>query len=67
MLKYVGDGYLPGVPARDLSDEEVKRHGEKRLLSSGLYKNLRVYKRPEVAEEVIYGTRDQEPTPDTVE
>jgi hypothetical protein len=29
---------LPDVPARDLTDEEVKRHGgEKALLASGLY------------------------------
>ena len=37
MLKYVGNGWIHGVPARDLSDEEVKRYGKKRLLDSGLY------------------------------
>lgn len=38
-LKYVGNGkFLPGVPARDLSDNEVEEFGgEKRLLESGLY------------------------------
>lgn len=38
MLKYVGDGsWLPGVPARDLTDEEVKEFGEEQLLATGLY------------------------------
>lgn len=33
MLRYVGDGsWLPGVPARDLSDEEVKEYGGKDFL-----------------------------------
>ncbi len=27
MLKYIGQGFLPGVPARDLSDAEVEQHG----------------------------------------
>ena len=40
MLKYVGKGnYLIGVPARDLSDEEVEKLGldKKVLIKSGLY------------------------------
>lgn len=39
MLIYVGGkvGWLSGVPARDLSDEEVARYGRERLLASGLY------------------------------
>lgn len=37
-LKYVGDGFIPGIPARDLTDEEVKQYGgEKKLLATGLY------------------------------
>lgn len=37
-LNYVGGGFLPGVPARDLTDEEVEEHGgERALLKSGLY------------------------------
>ena len=36
--RYVGTGqFIPGVPARDLSDEEVERFGEALLLASGLY------------------------------
>ncbi len=26
MLKYLGGGYIPGVPARDLTDDEEKEH-----------------------------------------
>ena len=37
MLKYIGNGWIHGVPARDLTDEEAKKHGKKRLLASGLY------------------------------
>ena len=37
MFRYVGNGFIPGIPARDLTDEEVSRYGSKRLLDSGLY------------------------------
>lgn len=42
MLIYVGHkrGWLPGVPARNLSDEEAETHGRKRLIDSGLYIEL---------------------------
>jgi hypothetical protein len=37
-LKYIGDGTaLVGVPARDLTAEEVAEHGRTRLLSTRLY------------------------------
>ena len=37
-MKYVGEGkFIPGVPARDLSEEEVERFGAKLLADSGLY------------------------------
>lgn len=36
-LKYVGKAFLPGVPARDLSEAEVKKFGREDLLASGLY------------------------------
>ncbi len=39
MFKYIGNGaFLPGVPARDLSDKEAKEMGEKKLLAAKLYK-----------------------------
>jgi len=38
MLKYIGKGFIPGIPARDLSAAGVKKHGGvKFLLSTGLY------------------------------
>jgi len=37
-MKYSGNGaFLPGIPARDLTDEEVEQYGLKVLLKSGLY------------------------------
>jgi len=43
MLKYIGKNEaLAGVPARDLTDEEVEAYGgEKMLLASGLYEKER--------------------------
>ena len=38
MLIYVGKSYLHGVPARNLTDEEVEQYGKSWLLSTGLYK-----------------------------
>ena len=38
MLIYKGTGFIVGIPARDLTDEEVKEFGgEKKLLATGLY------------------------------
>ena len=39
MLKYVGDGsWLPGIPARDLTGEEVEKYGgAKFLMGTRLY------------------------------
>ena len=38
MLKYIGNGFIPGIPARDLSKDEVKKYGGvKFLLSTGLF------------------------------
>lgn len=41
MLKYLHNGFLRGIPARNLTDEEVKQYGKKRLLDSGLYEEKR--------------------------
>lgn len=38
-LLYIGDGsYIPGVPARNLTAEEVATHDKASLLATGLYK-----------------------------
>lgn len=37
-LIYVGNAFMPGVPARDLAEHEVEEHGgAKKLLATGLY------------------------------
>jgi len=46
MLKYRGQGdFRAGIPARDLTDEEVEKFGGERfLLSTGLYEKQATYK-----------------------
>jgi len=37
-MKYIGKGsFIASVPARDLSEEEVKKFGKDMLIKSGLY------------------------------
>jgi len=49
-MKWNGNGFYVGVPARDLSAEEVERYGKAFLLALGLYEEVeqpkpkRVYK-----------------------
>ncbi len=40
MYKYNGKGFIKGIPARDLTDEEAKQYNEKKLIASGLYKKI---------------------------
>jgi len=41
-MKYIGGSWKRGVPARDLSAEEVKKHGGVKVLErTGLYKVVR--------------------------
>lgn len=56
-LKYMGGGFLPGVPARDLTDDEVKQYDEKALLNSGLYKKAKSVKGP--PEDKAAGKREE--------
>lgn len=51
MLKYKGGGFIAGVPARNLTDEEVKTYGKKRLLDSGLYEETRERKPRKINDE----------------
>ena len=37
MLIYKGGGFIAGIPARNLTDEEVEKYDEKELIKSGLY------------------------------
>lgn len=43
MLRYIGNGTsMLGIPARDLSDQEVERFGgERMLLSTGLFTRVK--------------------------
>lgn len=36
-LIYIGNAAIPGIPARDLTADEVEQHGKQLLLDSGLY------------------------------
>ncbi len=52
MLKYIGNGFLPGIPARDLNDDEVKKlGGVKFLLNTGLYAKPRKKKEVKIVVE----------------
>jgi hypothetical protein len=45
MLKYIGNGsFIPGVPARNLSDEEASWFGVSKLLETGLYVEEKISK-----------------------
>ena len=54
MLKYNGKGFYPGIPARDLTDEEVKKYGGVKFLTElGIYEKPRQKKleKEEIIEE----------------
>jgi len=62
MLKYVGRGaFLIGVPARDLTDEEIEQLGldKKALIKSGLYKEDKPNTETRKTETRKYGIRDK--------
>ena len=44
-MKYIGNGFLRGIPARDLTAAEVKKFGKERLLQSGLYAEVKAKKK----------------------
>lgn len=55
MLKYIGVSFIAGIPARDLSDDEVEKYGGKEyLLSTGLFEEPKKSskRKPKVKEEV---------------
>jgi len=56
IIKYVGKnvGFIPGVPARDMSNDEARDYDISALLRSGLYKlerPKRTYIKQEAAQE----------------
>lgn len=55
-LKFIGDnGYIHGIPARDLSDEEVETYGEEMLLASGMYEAIEEKDNDKNKDEVNHG------------
>jgi hypothetical protein len=46
MLIYTGKGFWAGIPARDLTDEEVERIGEEKILLTGDYARPREIEKP---------------------
>ena len=45
-LKYIGNGAIPGIPARDLNNDEVALYGgQKKLLGTGLWQLYKATKR----------------------
>lgn len=50
-LKYIGRAWLPGVPARDLSEEEAEQYGIDYLINSGLYEKVGRPKEPDIEPE----------------
>ena len=62
-MKYIiGSGSLPGLPARDLTDDEVLKFGRLFLLRSGLYQDEKEKPVKKVIEkiekEINYDTRN---------
>ena len=52
MLKFIGKGFIPGIPARDLTDDEVKKYGGvKFLVGTGLFEKPK--KKKEIEVEII--------------
>ena len=50
IVKYVGTGFLPGVPARDMTNDEAREYNISRLLKSGLYQIQRPKRQPRKVE-----------------
>jgi len=50
MLRYLGGGFIVGVPARDLTNEEAEQHGVNNLILSGLYLLEEPARQPEMEE-----------------
>jgi len=40
VYKYIGNGFVPGIPARDLTEEEAEEVGVDLVEASKLYKHI---------------------------
>ena len=63
MLRYKGGGFIRGVPARDLKDDEVQVFGIHYLLRSGLYELVK----PEPEKEPDGNQEESAPAAETTE
>jgi len=43
-LRWLGQAWIGGIPARDLSAEEAERYGYEQLIESGLYEPIETIK-----------------------
>jgi len=41
MYRYLGNGFIHKIPARDLSEEEARKYGLRRIKQSNLYVHIR--------------------------
>ena len=60
-MRYIGNGFITGIPARNLTGLEVRKFGKERLLLSGLYAE----KQNTHNKELKNGKRNQSITSDT--
>lgn len=51
-MRYLGGGFIPKVPARDLSAVEAQHYGINRLIASGLYADNYPHITPSYQEDV---------------
>jgi len=42
MIRYIGKGFIIGIPQRDLTDQEAEYYGKRKILKSGIYKEVKV-------------------------
>jgi hypothetical protein len=59
-LKYLGGGFLPKIPARDLTAAEAKKYGLEKLIASGLYEEAYKPKPKKVIEPELVEEKDKE-------
>jgi hypothetical protein len=52
-MKFLGGGFVPSYPARDLTDAEVEEFGKENLLATGLYEEV-----PDAATEEAFQEQD---------
>ena len=57
-MRYKSGGFIPDIPARDLTDDEANAYGVALLLTSGLYERVEPRAKKEVKAEDTNGRKD---------